>query len=58
MLEKSTRAGELAMVSVKLERELWDAMRNLAHENDRTLTAELRRAIRAHLAASRDEDEG
>jgi predicted transcriptional regulator len=42
----------LAMVSFRVPMDLWRAMRELASENDRTLTAELRRALRAHLAAN------
>lgn len=39
-------------VSVKIDREQWEALRVLAAKNDRGITWELRLAIREHLERS------
>ena len=39
-------------VSVKLDQDLYERLRDVAKENDRTITGELRRAIRVYLTTN------
>jgi predicted transcriptional regulator len=44
-------------VNLKLDVELLDALRRLAEIGDRTVAAEMRRALRAHIARAAREPE-
>jgi predicted transcriptional regulator len=49
--------SEKQVVSAQIDKEARDELVRLAHEADRTLSAEVRRAIAEHLAAERNEAE-
>jgi predicted transcriptional regulator len=55
------RAGEArltrtAFLGVRVEDELHDTLQELARENERSLSAEVRRGLRRHLAVERATD--
>jgi hypothetical protein len=53
-VEKSIKP-ELRQAATMLEPRLYDALADLAQRNERSLAAELRLAIRAHVGDDRDE---
>jgi predicted transcriptional regulator len=48
-MKESGIASATAIVAARLEPTVEEALRAIARENDRSLSAEIRRAVRAHI---------
>jgi predicted transcriptional regulator len=54
-MEANTRPAETVLVTTRLDKESHEALTRLAAEADRTIAAEVRRAVREYLERERDE---